>query len=357
MHPTRARFARKTAVATASGVAVTAGTFLVVGFSPRWVVVAIAQTVLLALPDAVLAAGIQGLGSTSQPLLVAGSAGLAVALFAGLAAIADRIGRVGDRQRAEVVFLAGALQGLAVFLLSVAPVAAVVGGAFGAAVVGLAGPPPPGDVDRVRRGVVRSAGVAAAAVGLAGAGPLARAIGGGTTGSEQREPVERDPLVERLLDTATERSFDLSGAEPLVSESFYVVDKNAADPRVNPQTWSLRLTGAVDEEVEVDLDAVESRPAAHRFVTLRCVGDKLNGRKLDTAVWTGIPVADLLKEAGVQPDGCCVMVRAADDYYQEFPLSALKDGFLAYRMNGRRLPRGHGAPVRALIPGHWGRST
>ncbi|GAA0192824.1 molybdopterin-dependent oxidoreductase [Halobaculum roseum] len=347
---------RRVAVATASGVAVAAGTFLVAGFSPRWVVVAIAQTVLLALPDAVLAAGIQGLGSTGQPLLVAGSAGLAVALFGGLALFALRLGRVADRDRAEIVFLVGALQALAAFLLAVNPAAAVVGGALGAAAVGLAGASATGtgEVSRARRGLLRSAGAAAAAVGLAGAGPFARAIGGGADGRDRAEPGERDPLVERLLDAAAANSFDLAGAEPLVSESFYVVDKNAADPRVDPDSWSLRVTGAVDEEVEVDLDAVESRPAQHRFVTLRCVGDTVNGRKTDTAVWTGIPVADLLEEAGVRPDGCCVMVRAADDYYQAFPLEALTDGLLAYRMNGRPLPRAHGAPARALIPGHWG---
>ena len=352
----RVAIAAEVAVAVASGVAVTAGTFLIVGFSPRWVVVAIAQTVLLALPDAALAAGIQGFGSTAQPLLVVGASGLSVALFGGLASLARRTSRVADRERAEAVFLVGTLQALAAFLLSVAPVAAVAGGAFGAAVVGLAGAVGggAGDVSPVRRGLLRSVGAAAAAVGLAGAGPFARAVGGGTGDRNGAESVDPDPLVERLLGTAAERSFDLSGAEPLVSESFYVVDKNAADPRVDPGTWSLRVTGAVDEEVEVDLGAVESRTAEHRFVTLRCVGDEVNGRKADTAVWTGVPVADLLEEAGVRPDSCCVMLRAADDYYEEFPLSALQGGLLAYRMNGRPLPRQHGAPVRALIPGHWG---
>lgn len=48
------------------------------------------------------------------------------------------------------------------------------------------------------------------------------------------------------------------------------------------------------------------------------------------------------------------MLRAADGYFVEFPREALESGMLAYQMNGRDLPRGHGAPVRALIPGHWG---
>jgi DMSO/TMAO reductase YedYZ molybdopterin-dependent catalytic subunit len=95
---------------------------------------------------------------------------------------------------------------------------------------------------------------------------------------------------------------------------------------------------------------MESR---EEFVTLRCVGESLNGRKTDTALWTVVDVAPLLERAGA-PDDCCVMLRAADGYFVQFPRTALETGMLAYGMNGRDLPRGHGAPVRALIPGHWG---
>jgi hypothetical protein len=81
----------------------------------------------------------------------------------------------------------------------------------------------------------------------------------------------------------------------------------------------------------------------------------LNGKKMDTALWTGVPIMDLLESAGIDAgDDCCVMLRAADDFFEEFPLSALENGFLAFEMNGEPLPRGHGYPVRALIPGHWG---
>jgi DMSO/TMAO reductase YedYZ molybdopterin-dependent catalytic subunit len=88
-------------------------------------------------------------------------------------------------------------------------------------------------------------------------------------------------------------------------------------------------------------------------MTLRCVGERLNGRKTDTALWEGVPVADLLDEASV-PDECCVMARAADGFFEEFPVAALRESMLAYRMNGDILPRAHGYPARLLVPGHWG---
>ncbi|MFB6303968.1 MAG: molybdopterin-dependent oxidoreductase, partial [Haloferacaceae archaeon] len=81
--------------------------------------------------------------------------------------------------------------------------------------------------------------------------------------------------------------------------------------------------------------------------------EPLNGHKMDNALWTVVDVKPLLEEAGA-PDECCVMARATDGYYEEFPREALESARLAYRMNGRPLPRGHGAPVRLLVPGHWG---
>lgn len=64
------------------------------------------------------------------------------------------------------------------------------------------------------------------------------------------------------------------------------------------------------------------------------------------------PIRSLLARAGA--DRSHVMLRATDGYYEEFPLEALEDGFLADGMNGRILPRRHGYPVRAHVPGHWG---
>ena len=113
------------------------------------------------------------------------------------------------------------------------------------------------------------------------------------------------------------------------------------------------MTGAVDETVTVDLADVREMESREEFATLRCVGESLNGRKMDTALWTVVDVAPLLERAGA-PDDCCVMLRATDGFYEEFPREALEDGMLAYGMNGGELPRRHGAPVRALIPGHWG---
>lgn len=75
-----------TAVFVASGVAAVAGSFLVAGRGPTFVVTALAATLLYLTPDGLLAWGILTLGKHGRPLLVAGAVATSVLLFTGVAA-------------------------------------------------------------------------------------------------------------------------------------------------------------------------------------------------------------------------------------------------------------------------------
>ncbi|SFB84867.1 Mo-co oxidoreductase dimerisation domain-containing protein [Halobiforma haloterrestris] len=119
----------------------------------------------------------------------------------------------------------------------------------------------------------------------------------------------------------------------------------------------MTITGEVGDDTTITFDELTGMPTERRFVTLRCVGEDLNGEKLDTAVWTGTPIKPLLEEADPEGECGCAMLHAADDYFVQFPIEALEDGFLAWGMNGRSLPQSHGYPVRVLIPGHWGETN
>jgi DMSO/TMAO reductase YedYZ molybdopterin-dependent catalytic subunit len=212
------------------------------------------------------------------------------------------------------------------------------------------------DHDPSRRRVLVSSTSALAFIGVSlGLGRLARDTDTINSGTE-----EVTDEVSTLIQEAEEKSLDISGTIPgLVSsfEEFYNVDIAEFDPDLSPDDWSMTITGEVGNDVTISFDELTDMPTERRFVTLRCVGEDLNGQKLDTAVWTGTPIAPLLEEA--DPDGeCgCVMLRAADDYFVQFPIEALEDGFLAWGMNGRSLPKAHGHPVRVLVPGHWGETN
>lgn len=345
----RPPFARRLAVGGASGVAAVAVGFLVTNGSPRWIVFAVAKTIFFLLPDAVIQLGIEQMGGLSQPVLVAGSAAVAVGLLGGITLGGLRLGDAAGRGRAEAVFLVGVGQAFVTFLLTVAPAASLAGGVAGGGVLAVSGA---GDtrVDLRRRNLLKAGGAAAATVAAGGA--LAASRLGGSDRPDDEEVT--DPLVRELLAVADERSLDVPGVEGLVSDGFYEVDINPGNPRITRAEWSLRLTGALEEPIELSFEELRALPTVHRFASLRCVGDELNGQKLDTALWTGVPVSAVLDEAELDEAACCVLARAADDYFVEFPIEPLREATLAFRMNGHPLPTAHGAPVRLLVPGRWG---
>ncbi len=148
-------------------------------------------------------------------------------------------------------------------------------------------------------------------------------------------------------------------------------------PVVAPAEWRLIVGGAVDRPLELDLDQIRARPSIDLTTTMECAG---NGRALleprplsqpwlteavGTATWTGVPLADLLEEAGLTTGATDVVLTGADHgveggvaqaYERSLDLAtAMTAGaVLAYAMNGSALPPQHGYPLRAVVPGWYG---
>jgi hypothetical protein len=57
----------------------------------------------------------------------------------------------------------------------------------------------------------------------------------------------------------------------------------------------------VRDELSLDYAALLARPLMERDVTLTCVSNPVGGRYIGNARWIGAPLADLLREAGVDP--------------------------------------------------------
>ncbi|ELZ98999.1 oxidoreductase molybdopterin binding protein [Haloferax mucosum ATCC BAA-1512] len=349
------------AVALLAGVAGVAGSFAVASFTPAFIAGPIAGFMARTLPGQVITFSIVVLGDLGSQLNVALAVGISAVLFAGAALLGSA---VGNRTASPAAgFVAGAVTALISFGITAAFFASVVAGASTGLVVLAA------DFITSQRGTALAARIGEPVASrrrllaaIASSVPLV--AGGYALGASQstQVPAETvldgtppwvDPEVETLLAGAAENSLDVPGLEPLVSDEFYEVDINSTNPTIDADEWSLTVTGAVDNAVSYSYANIAEMEVEHRFVSLRCVGEALNGKKMDNALWTGVPIMDLVEPAG-PADECCVMLRAADGFYESFPRSALEDGFLAVGMNGEPLPRGHGYPARALIPGHWG---
>jgi len=93
-------------------------------------------------------------------------------------------------------------------------------------------------------------------------------------------------------------------------------------------------------------------------VTLACVSNTVGGDLVGNAVWTGVPLRELLAEAGPHADADMVLSTSEDGFTAGTPLEALtdpgRDSLLAVTMNGEPLPFEHGYPVRMVVPGLYG---
>jgi DMSO/TMAO reductase YedYZ molybdopterin-dependent catalytic subunit len=204
-------------------------------------------------------------------------------------------------------------------------------------------------VDR-RSFLARAALVAA---GAAAAGGGAALLGRADTTAQIRQavrlPAPADPAPP--LPAGPAPGFLTSNTD------FYRVDTALTVPRVDLDTWTLRITGQVDAPVELSFTELLARPLVERVVTLNCVSNEVGGPYIGTARWLGVPLAPLLREAGVQDGADQLLARSVDGMTIGTPVAALLDGrepLLCVGMNGEPLPLEHGFPVRMLTPGLYG---
>ncbi|MDQ3358475.1 MAG: molybdopterin-dependent oxidoreductase [Actinomycetota bacterium] len=152
---------------------------------------------------------------------------------------------------------------------------------------------------------------------------------------------------------------DIQGLDPYISpnDDFYRIDTALSVPQVDPGTWRLRVTGMVDQEVEIDFAELLEQDMIETLVTLTCVSNTVGGNLVDNALWTGWPIRELLDRAGVSPDADMILSTSVDGWTAGTPIEALTDernAILAVAMNGEPLPPQHGFPVRMVVPGLYG---
>ena len=138
---------------------------------------------------------------------------------------------------------------------------------------------------------------------------------------------------------------------------FYRIDTALSVPSVNPDQWTLKVTGMVDREVSLSFAELLAKPLVERHITIACVSNGVGGDLIGNARWLGWPVRELLAQARPQPGADMVLSRSADGWTAGTPLEVLtedRDALLAVGMNAEPLPLEHGFPVRLVVPGLYG---
>lgn len=171
-------------------------------------------------------------------------------------------------------------------------------------------------------------------------------------------PVPAEPAV--AVPNAADLSGQVPGLTPLYTDNdaFYRVDVNITVPQVSPEDWSLRIHGRVNTELSFTLDDLIARPdVIERDITLTCVSNTVGGELAGAARWLGVPLRNLLTEAGVEDGADQVLTTAVDGFTIGTPTRdclETPDAMLAFGMNGQPLPAEHGFPVRMIVPGLYG---
>jgi DMSO/TMAO reductase YedYZ molybdopterin-dependent catalytic subunit len=149
------------------------------------------------------------------------------------------------------------------------------------------------------------------------------------------------------------------GISPLFTpnHSFYMTDVAARPPRVDPDSWRLRVTGMVERPLELSLADIESLGLTELDATLVCVHNPVGGDRIGSARWVGVPLARVMEEAGVRAEAEQLLARSVDEFTAGVPVERIRSGapaLLALGMNGEALPFEHGFPARLIVPGLWG---
>lgn len=126
------------------------------------------------------------------------------------------------------------------------------------------------------------------------------------------------------------------------------------DLKVDLKMWKLAVTGSVQRPREFSYEEVLALPPVERQVLMICPGVFVNH-----GAWKGISLMSLLNETQAETGVTHVTVRGPAGSYQRterYPIADVVSNkvFLAYEVNGERLPNKHGFPLRIVAEGYYG---
>src|SRR5690606_12702007 len=131
-----------------------------------------------------------------------------------------------------------------------------------------------------------------------------------------------------------------------VLEKLKPMGGSPGDPRTS--SYRLKVHGLVERPLELSLADLFKQGPVELALDVHCV----TGWSVLGAKFKGVRVKDLAERALVSKKARYVIFEAAHGYTANVPLDvALRpDVLVSWELDGRRLPRAHGAPVRAVNP-------
>ncbi|MBD3256716.1 MAG: molybdopterin-dependent oxidoreductase [Candidatus Lokiarchaeota archaeon] len=134
------------------------------------------------------------------------------------------------------------------------------------------------------------------------------------------------------------------------NDQFFELQKGRV-PNIDQDDWTLQISGKIHNKISFNYDNFTDLDSKKEVATLECVEGPYG-----TAEWEGIPLIEILDMADVK-NGAYDVVFIAEDYYSDslnLEEAEADNILLAFKMNGKRLPKEQGFPVRLVTPDHYG---
>ncbi|HET8527597.1 MAG TPA: sulfite oxidase-like oxidoreductase [Gaiellaceae bacterium] len=119
-------------------------------------------------------------------------------------------------------------------------------------------------------------------------------------------------------------------------------------PHVDLATWTLQITGEVEQPVTLGYDELRALPATTVTTDIHCV---TRWSRFD-AGFTGVHWRELAKLCRPKPGARFAIAHAEQGFTANLPLAALEEeaSLVAYEADGEPLTPEHGGPVRLVVP-------
>jgi sulfane dehydrogenase subunit SoxC len=142
-------------------------------------------------------------------------------------------------------------------------------------------------------------------------------------------------------------------------------------PDIDPDAHRLLIHGLVKRPLVFTLEALTRYPMESCICFIECGGNSAALYQKDAvavgvqalhglvscAEWTGVRLAGLLEEVGVDPNAQWILAEGADasGMSRSIPMAkAMDDALIALYQNGERVRPSNGYPMRLLLPGYEG---
>lgn len=213
------------------------------------------------------------------------------------------------------------------------------------------------------RRTLLTATAAAGTIAIAAAARLGRTVSAEVAREEILADIAEATAAQRGASLPIGDLDGLTGITPRIvaNDDFYIIDTAFRKPEIDAARWALTIDGPhVDNPTTFTYQDLLNRELVTTEMTLVGVSNPLGGDLVGNAVWTGVPLAELLDEAGIADPtnpNHQIFSRSVDDYTSGFPVPIAYDGrtaMLALFMNGEPLPTEHGFPARLVVAGLYG---